>query len=78
MDVKDGVLPKTWEIQRHTLGGARAFLNFSAALAEVISRVTTPACLEVKDCTDQGLYNLLVYLRWEVPHTRTAPLPPIP
>ena len=55
-----------------TLGGAHAFLNFTAALSTLISRVTTTACLDVKDCTDQGLYNLLVYTHWAeyLPHTR--------
>ena len=60
-----------------TLGGARAFANFSAALAALISRVTTAECLSVKDCTDQGLYNLLVYAHWAdyLPHTRKLVLP---
>ena len=60
-----------------TLGGAEAFLNFSSALATLISRVTTLECLAVKDCTDQGLYNLLAYLHWErlLPHTRRVYLP---
>ena len=31
----------------------------------------------MKDCTDQGLYNLLVYAHWDeyLPHTRRAVLP---
>ena len=60
-----------------TLGGSAAFLNFSAALADVVSRVTTTKCLAVKDCTDQGLYNLLVYARWDqhLPHTRRVIVP---
>ena len=60
-----------------TLGGAHAFLNFSSALASLISRVTTARCLDVKDCTDQGLYNLLVYAHWDayLPHTRRLILP---
>ena len=33
-----------------TLGGASAFLNFSAALSQVIAEVTTPACLAIKVC----------------------------
>ena len=39
------------------IGGARAFLNFSAALASLIARVTTSECLAVKDCTDQGAHR---------------------
>jgi hypothetical protein len=60
-----------------TAGGAEAFLNFSTALATLISRVTTRECLQVKDCTDQGLYNLLVYAHWDasLPHTRRVVLP---
>ena len=61
-----------------TLGGAEAFLNFSAALSGLIAHVTTAACLDVKDCTDQGLYNLLVYTNaWaeRLPHTRRVVLP---
>lgn len=60
-----------------TLGGVHAFLNFSAALADVIHRVTTASCLDVKDCTDQGLYNLLVYQFWKahLPHTRRHIVP---
>ena len=60
-----------------TLGGAGAFLNFSAAMSDVISRVTTHACLAIKDCTDQGLYNLLVYTRWQrmLPHTTRLLVP---
>ncbi|KAL3918315.1 MAG: hypothetical protein SGPRY_006060 [Prymnesium sp.] len=55
-----------------TLGGAEAFLNFSLGMMRVIRRVTSKECIAVKDCTDQGLYNLLVYLYWgsELPHTR--------
>ena len=60
-----------------TLGGASAFLNFSTALSALIARVTTPRCLDVKDCTDQGLYNLLVYTHWDayLPYTRRIILP---
>jgi hypothetical protein len=60
-----------------TMGGARAFLNFSTALSTLISRVTTTTCLDVKDCTDQGLYNLLVYAHWQahLPHTQRVMLP---
>ena len=49
----------------------------STALAALISRVTTPECLNVKDCTDQGLYNLLVYAHWDhyLPHTARLVLP---
>jgi hypothetical protein len=55
-----------------TLGGALAFLNFSTALTRVLSEVTTTACLAVKDCTDQGIYNLLAYVHWNslLPHTQ--------
>lgn len=60
-----------------TVGGAVAFLNFTSALSSLISRVTTTECIAVKDCTDQGLYNLLVYLHWDkiLPHTRRMILP---
>ena len=60
-----------------TAGDVRAFANFSRALAQLIAHVTTPRCLETKDCTDQGLYNLLVYHFWEeyLPHTRKIVLP---
>lgn len=60
-----------------TAGDARAFANFSSALARLVAHVTTPACLETKDCTDQGLYNLLVYHYWEeyLPHTRKVVRP---
>ena len=60
-----------------TVGGAEAFYNFSVAMSSVIKRVTTIACLDVKDCTDQGLYNLLVYAYWAryLPHTRKLVLP---
>ena len=39
--------------------------------------VTTLSCLKIKDCTDQGLYNLLVYWRWEhyLPHTKRLIVP---
>ena len=61
---------------RHA-GGASAFLNFSTALSALIARVTTPRCLDVQDCTDQGLYNLLVYTHWDayLPYTRRIILP---
>ena len=54
------------------MGGAVAFLNFSSALASLIARVTTVDCIAVKDCTDQGIYNLLAYVHWQelLPHTR--------
>ena len=60
-----------------TLGGYAAFLNFSTSLADFISHVTTLSCLKIKDCTDQGLYNLLVYWRWEhyLPHTKRLIVP---
>ena len=60
-----------------TLGGAAAFLNFSTALAALVARVSTTQCLSVKDCTDQGLYNLLVYAHWGayLPHTTRVVLP---
>jgi hypothetical protein len=60
-----------------TLADAAAFLNFSRALASLIARVTTAECLEVKACTDQGLYNVLVYTEWEarLPHTKRVLLP---
>jgi hypothetical protein len=60
-----------------SVGGAAAFLNFTRAMCRVISRVTTAACVAVKDCTDQGLYNLLVYAFWptELPHTPKLVLP---
>eukprot|EP00966_Prymnesium_polylepis_P003817 86780-Prymnesium_polylepis.2 len=60
-----------------TVGGAAAFLNFSRAMSRVIRRVTSVECVAVKDCTDQGLYNLLVYLYWgaELPHTGKVVLP---
>lgn len=60
-----------------TLGTATAFLNFSWAMTRIIKQTTTVGCLEIKDCTDQGLYNLLVYLYWvqELPHTRKVVLP---
>jgi len=60
-----------------TLGGAEAFLNFSSALSTLIAQVTTITCLAVKDCTDQGLYNLLVYVHWEqlLPHTHRVNRP---
>ena len=39
--------------------------------------MTTLPCLDVKDCTDQGLYNLLVYQYWGeyLPHARRVLLP---
>jgi len=60
-----------------TIGDATAFLNFSLAMTRVIRRVTTEECVQVKDCTDQGLYNLLVYVYWrdELPYTRKLVLP---
>ena len=60
-----------------TAGDARAFANFSRALSRLIARVTTLGCLETKDCTDQGLYNLLAYHFWDeyLPHTRRVVLP---
>ena len=60
-----------------TLAGAEAFQNFSSALTTLITRATTVECLAVKDCTDQGLYNLLAYLEWPrlLPHTRRLYLP---
>ena len=36
-----------------TAGDARAFANFSRALSRLVAHVTTSACLETKDCTDQ-------------------------
>jgi hypothetical protein len=60
-----------------TVGGAAAFANFSRAMTHVIRHVTTLTCLDVKDCTDQGLYNLLVYVYWQryLPHARKLILP---
>ena len=60
-----------------TLGGAAAFRNFSRAMAAVIQRTTSAACVGIKDCTDQGLYNLLVYQYWGeyLPHARRVLLP---
>jgi hypothetical protein len=60
-----------------TIGGAHAFANCSAALATLLAEVTTPACLAVKDCTDQGVYNVLAYARWEslLPHTSQLLVP---
>ena len=39
--------------------------------------MTTEECLATKDCTDQGLYNLLTYQFWPeyLPHTRRVLLP---
>ena len=60
-----------------TVGGAIALLNFSSALATLIAHVTTTDCLAVKDCTDQGLYNVLAYVHWAdlLPHTNRLALP---
>lgn len=60
-----------------TFADAEAFLNFSTALASHIAHTTTAECLAVKDCTDQGLYNVLVYTAWHarLPHTRRVLLP---
>ena len=60
-----------------TLGGAAAFRNFSRAMAAVIQRTTSAACVGIKDCTDQGLYNLLVYQYWGeyLPHAKRVLLP---
>ena len=60
-----------------TAGDARAFANFSSALSRLVAHVTTTACLATKDCTDQGLYNLLVYHYWHeyLPHTRKVVRP---
>ena len=56
------------------LGGAAAFRNFSRAMA------ADPAddvggVRQIKDCTDQGLYNLLVYQYWASTCTRGVLLP---
>ena len=60
-----------------TAGDARAFANFTRALSRLIAHVSTVECLATKDCTDQGLYNLLAYHFWDeyLPHTRRIVLP---
>ena len=62
-----------------TLAGGRAYRQFVEAFTLLLTKVTTPPCLAVRDCTDQGPYNLLAHWLWNasehLAHTRRLLLP---